>query len=233
MKAINFAHQIEWAIGNSALLSLLRPLEQKQLAAESSLFEIGKGEALYRSGDAADSAWAVVKGQIKIMNQSHTGHRLLIEIMTAGEICGADFYSENAHFTFSAFAMEGTTTLRFPNATLRKFTDSNPRFLRGLAEELCRRLYHAQHMRSLSIENVAGRIACALVYLQDKFGNQIPHGRATLAELAGTTVESAIRATKSLREKGILETRRNKIEIRSLHALKDFAHKPSRAEQGG
>ncbi len=218
MKEIKFAHQIDSAITGHSLLSMLGTSERKELAAQSSLYVVEKGEALYCLGDAADCGWAVVSGQVKIVNQTHSGRRLLIEIITPDEICGGICYSDRTHFAFSALAMEETTTLRFPVRALQRSADGNPTLLRALLKDMCRRLYHAQHMRSLSIEDVAGRIACALVYLQDKFGDEIPHSRATLADLAGTTVESAIRATKSLSAKGILETQRNKIAITSLRA---------------
>jgi CRP/FNR family transcriptional regulator len=230
MKQIDFGHQIEYAICSNSTLLLLEPDERKQLAARSSLFALERGEALYHAGDAVSCAWAVVSGQVKIVKESHSGHRLLIEIIIARETCGGDCYSDEDRFIFSAFAMEPTTALRYPIEYLRKFAASNLAFSRAAAKDLCRRLYHAQHMRSLSIEDVAGRVACALVYLEDKFGNEIPHSRATLAELAGTTVESAIRTTKMLTEKGIIATQRNRITIRSLPWLKDFAHKPGARE---
>lgn len=229
MKQIEFTHQIDYAIGNNPLLCLLGESERKKLSKQSSLFVFEKHEALYLSGDAADCGWAVCTGQVKVVSKTHSGHRLLIEIITAGELCGGHCYSDEGKFVFSALAIEETKALKFPITELEKFADGNPQLMRALAKELCRRLHQAQHMRSLSVEKVAGRVACALVYLQDKFGDQIPHGRATLAELAGTTVESAIRATRFLSRRGILETRRNRIEIMSLGALKDFAHKrPSR-----
>ncbi len=227
MKQIEFSHQIEHAISDSPLLCLLRESEQKRLAKQSSLFVFEKREALYLSGDDADCGWAVVAGQIKIVSQTHSGHRLLIEIITSGELCGGHCYSDAGKFVFSAFAMEETTALKFPICELEKFADENPQLMRALAKEMCRRLHQAQHMRSLSVENVAGRVACALVYLQDKFGDHIPHSRATLAELSGTTVESAIRATGLLGQRGFLKTQRNRIQIISLSGLKDFAHKPA------
>lgn len=225
MKEILFPHRIEAAIADNPFLSLLDDTERKECLQHSSLFSIVKGEALYLTGEPADCVWAVTQGQAKIVKQSHSGRCLLIEIILAGEICGGICYSDNTHFVFSAFAMEETEALRFPLQVLQKGAETHPALLRALHTDICRRLYHAQHMRSLSVEDVAGRVACALIYLQDKFGDEIPHTRATLAALAGTTVESAIRATKSLSAKGILNTQRNRIKIASLQALKDFAHK--------
>ena len=225
MTEFRFPHQITWAIANNSSLSALGAAERKQLAAQSSLCSFEKHEALYRAGDAADCAWAVVTGQVKIVRRNHSGQTLLIEIITPNETCGGDCYSDEERFVFSAIAMEPTTALRYPLEPVRKFASTNLRFSQAIAKDMCRRLYHAQHMRSLSIEDVAGRVACSLVYLQNKFGNEIPHTRTTLAELAGTTVESAIRATKSLSRKGVVETARNRIRIRSLRKLKQLAHK--------
>ncbi len=227
MEQIAFAHQVQAGISGNPIFSKLPPEARQRLARASALFRIIKHETLYLSGDDADHGWAVVSGQIKIVSETHSGHRLLIEIITAGELCGGRCYSDEGKFTFSAVAMEETTALHFPIADLERLAEQNPNLMRALAQDTCRRLHQAQHMRSLSVENVIGRVACALVYLQDKFGDTIPHSRATLAELAGTTVESAIRATRVLGQRGILETQRNRIEIASLQALKDFAHKPA------
>lgn len=227
MREIEFSHQVDYAIGDHRLLSLLSESERRRLAKQSSLFLFAKQEALYLSGEAADCGWGIISGQIKIVSKTHSGHRLLIEIIMPGEFCGGHCYSDEGKFAFSAVAMEETTALQFPIIALQRLADQNAQLLRALAKEICRRLHQAQHMRSLSVENVAGRIACALVYLQDKFGDQIPHSRVTLAELAGTTVESAIRTTRLLERRGILKTQRNRIEISSLRALKDFAHKPA------
>ncbi len=224
MKEIPFEHQIQAAIGANGILSLLSAADRKRLAEHASLQQLEKEEALYREGDKAECAWAVVRGQVKVVKRDAGGHSLIIEMLVPGEICGAPCYAREGSFLFSAFAMEEAVALRFPIRELQRSAERNAPLLQALLQDACRRLYHAQHMRSISGEDVAGRVACALVYLQDKFGNEIPHTRRTLAELAGTSVESAIRATKALSNKGILETRRGHIVIKSANRLKKTAH---------
>ena len=90
--------------------------------------------------------------------------------------------------------MEPTMALRYPITDVRKFAASNLAFSRALVKDMCHRLSHAQHMRSFSIEDVAGRAACALVYLQDKWKELAPkdrdfaEGRASEAYLDGEVV---------------------------------------------
>lgn len=218
-------HRLRAAISADATLSRLSVQERDGLLAASSLCEFGKGEAVYRAGETADRMWAVIDGEIKVSRRTPTGGQLIIELIRAGEICGASCYAEEGEFIFDAEAMRKTTALRFPVAILEAAAEQNREVMQALMKDYCRRLYHAQHMRSLASENVLGRIACALIYLQDKFGDAIPHSRRIVAELAGTSVESAIRATGTLSEKGLIATERNRIVIRSLSKLREFAHK--------
>ncbi len=224
MATPGFEHQIALALAANPVLSLLTKSQRPRFAVAAALAHYAKGETLYRVEDPATEAWAVVSGQLKIVKPGPGGHDLIIELVVPGEICGALCYSCEGSFLFAASALEETRTLQFPIALLEEMARSNSRLSQELLRDTCRRLYHAQHMRSISGEDVAGRVACALVYLQDKFGNEIPHTRRTLAELAGTTVESALRATKVLSNKGILETRRGHIVIKSANRLKKTAH---------
>ena len=75
-------------------------------------------------------------------------------------------------------------------------------------------------MRVLWLEEARVRIAYLLLYLYEKFGRVIPETRATIAELAGTSVETAIRITSGLVKRGILATRRGQVEILSLARLR-------------
>ncbi len=227
-----FTHPIEVALAANNVLRTLSSAQREKFATEASLADYAKGELLYRENDPAKDGWAIVRGEIKVVKQSRRGPPLTIEIIIPGEICGAHCYSGEGNYLFAARAMEATAAIKFSISLLEEFSRSNGRLLRVLMRDACRRLYHAQHMRSIAGEDVAGRIACALVYLQDKFGDEIPHSRRTLAELAGTTVESAIRATKKLRDAGIVETRRNHMRILSSSRLKAFAHKTGPALSG-
>jgi len=88
--------------------------------------------------------------------------------------------------------------------------------LADTSQQLCRSI----QMRGFWLEEARVRIAQALLYLFEKFGRVIPETRATVAELAGTSVETAIRITNRLARRGVLATRRGQIEILSLAGLR-------------
>lgn len=218
-------HRLNAALSANCVLSHLSRASREQFAAEATWLELAKGALLYRAGETAERVWALVRGEVKITRRTAAGRLLMIELIVPGELCGAFCYSRDETGIFDARAMRESTALGFPVALVEEAAHGNLALIRALAADYCRRLFHAQHMRSIASENVVGRIACALIYLHAKFGLEIPHTRRTVAELAGTSVESAIRATQELARHGLVETSRNRIVIRSLDALEHFAHK--------
>ena len=101
--------------------------------------------------------------------------------------------------------------------------ENNPPLQRMLLADTSQKLCQAIQMRGLSLEEARVRIAQVLLYLCEKFGQVIPETRATIAELAGTSIETAIRITNRLARRGILATSRGQVEILSPAGLRDCA----------
>lgn len=215
--------EIKKAISANALLSLLEPSEQKALAAVAHLQSFAKGQTIYEEGKPATDIWVVASGQVKIVKFSEGGQALALELMIAPELFGAVFYAQDPVYPCSAIALQETAVLRFRVADLFSCSKKNSRLQSAMLAETCRRFCHAQNMRGLAMEKASKRIAYVIVYLHRKFGSEILHSRATLAELAGVTVETAIRTTSSLNQRGIIETKRGSIEVLSLAMLEEFA----------
>ena len=220
MKRADSRIEIARAIAANSLLSLLGTRDQDALAASAHLQQFAKSETIYQEGDAATEVWIVVSGQVKIVKFSEGGNVLALELMVAPEIFGAVFYADNPTYPCTALALGETVAMKFQLAKLFPLLERTPPLQKAMLEETCRRFCHAQNMRGLAMESAAKRIAYALVYLHGKFGDEIPHHRATLAELAGTTVETAIRVTSSLSKQSLIATRRGGIKVLALGRLK-------------
>jgi CRP-like cAMP-binding protein len=191
----------------------------------TSLFAIERGEALYRAGDEAACVWAVANGQMKVIKRSESGRQLLLGLVIPGEQCGADCYAKDAQFEFSAFAIEPTTALCFSATLMRECAEVESAFSTRAGERALSPLVScATHAQSCDRDR-SGTCGPRAGLSSNKFGDEIPHSRSTLAQLPGTSVESAIRATRFLSEKGILNTGWNKIQVASLPRLKELAHK--------
>jgi CRP-like cAMP-binding protein len=69
-------------------------------------------------------------------------------------------------------------------------------------------------------DSVERRIAQTLLALRNKFGDTIPLTRREIAELAVTTLETAIRTIVQFQQAGWVRSSRSKIEILKPESLK-------------
>jgi CRP/FNR family transcriptional regulator len=68
-------------------------------------------------------------------------------------------------------------------------------------------------LRDLAGERVEQRIAGILLMLNDKLGPELPFTRQDIADMSGTTVETAIRTMSRLTEDGVIRSARGKITV--------------------
>lgn len=223
---------IETAIAANRFLSLLPEKSRETLAQAARLLRFAKAEVIFHEQEAATQVWVVVTGQAKLVKITTAGHELIIELVVSQELFGAVFYHHHPVYPVTAVALEETTVLCFPVAVMQQLLGTVPQLQRALLEDTCRRLCHAQEMRGLALQDVPQRIAWALSYLYEKFGAEIPHGRAIVAELAGTTVETAIRITRRMAAEGILATRRNALTVQRPDRLRESAGACCREKPG-
>jgi len=75
---------------------------------------------------------------------------------------------------------------------------------------------------------VEQRLARTLLMLSAKLGSTLPFTRQEIADMAGTTTETAIRITSQLKERGIIGSVRGKIIILNETKLKLLSEGPPR-----
>jgi CRP-like cAMP-binding protein len=209
------------AIGANEVLSKLRAVSKRKLAAGATFQRLEKGTVICHEGTPAVRFWLVLRGQVKLVTYSSKGAALLIDLVLSNELFGVVFHQVNPVHACMAVAMKPTELLSFCRKDLLDDLEKNPLLESMLLADTSRRLSQAVRMRGLCLEEAGVRIAQALLYLHGKFGRVIPETRATVAELAGTSVETAIRITNRLARRGVLATARGQIEILSLAGLRD------------
>ena len=210
-------------IGQHRLLRILDEESQQRLASIANLRDYDANEVLYHEGEDATGVWIVVSGQIELVKLTARGHEFMMELAIPQDLFGAVFYTDCPRYPVTTVAMESSRVLHFPIREMHDLLSRNHRFMKEVLADTCIRLCHAQHMRGLAVEDVPKRVGGALVYLFEKFGSEIPESRVTLAKLAGTTVESAIRISRQLTEAEIMVTARGKIKVLSAKRLYQFA----------
>lgn len=220
------------AVAANRFFALLPEEKQEALAGETRLRQFAKGEVLYHEDEPANHVWVVVRGQVKLVKITRKGQELMIELVVTQELFGAVYYAEHPTYPTTAVALDDTVALLVPVTVMHRLLEEVPRFQKAILADMCRRLCHAQEMRGLALEEVPRRLSWALLYLHGKFGADIPHSRQTLAELAGTTVETAIRFTRRLSRDGIVATKRGRITVLAPERLEEFSPRGCSAKCG-
>jgi CRP/FNR family cyclic AMP-dependent transcriptional regulator len=186
-----------------------------------------KGNYLYWEGDLADRLYVIKQGKVKITKGSSSGKEIVLEIVSTGEICGGSSVFREVNPS-SALAAEDVTAYSLSKTDflglLGTYKSLAIQFIMYLGEKLMKA---HEMMMSLVVSNVEKRIAALLMGLCEKHGSQTPQGirinlkltRQDIADIVGTTVETAIRVMSKFGKQGILTTESKHIVVTSKEKL--------------
>ena len=202
--------------------------DQSRIAALATLREYERGDFLWHSGDPADALTVVVRGRVKIVRHAEAGD-VILELFGEGEPVGAIAVYNYIPYPASAVCLEPVTLLVLPRRDYFELLDRNPEFARGVIRELTKLVIaltrKVEEMRGQPVET---RIAQLFLTLAERMGKETREGieiplslsRQEVADLVGTTVESAIRVLSRWGRQGLLITGEGRFVIPSLEKLK-------------
>lgn len=171
-------------------------------------------EFVFWEGDAPDYFYTVIEGRIKILKYSSSGKEFIIAFFGSGEMFGEVAVFEGKPYPASAQAVADTKILGIKKDDFLSFLADRPRVALGIINILGGRLRDAQsRLKDLAGERVEQRLARTLLMLSSKLGPTLPFTRQEIADMAGTTTETAFRVTTQLKDRGIIRSARGKIII--------------------
>lgn len=180
------------------------------------------GETVYFAGDPATRLYVVAAGKVKLIRHTLSGQDVVLDILTPGEFFGSvsalgdDEHADTAQAQTTCCVL-GITAEDF-QAILERYPSVALRVLDAVAARL--KAAH-ESVRQLSAHPVEQRIAATLLKLAEKLGEeqqagwliQVPLSRQDLAEMTGTTPETASRVMSQLRKAGIVRSGRQWVAI--------------------
>jgi CRP/FNR family transcriptional regulator len=206
-------------------IPIFSSLTERELKAIDPLFlEEGfkKDDYIFWEGDPSNWLYVVAEGKVRILKHSVSGKDIILEILSVGDIFGGVAVLDKIPYPASAQAMEDSRILKLSRTNLFKILDRYPTVALDTVTYMGKRLRDAHEMmRSLAAERVERRIAALLLRLAEKIGIEESGGirldinltRLDLAELAGTTVETAIRVMSKFGKDGLVKSRSKRIVI--------------------
>jgi len=214
---------------------VLAALPAKELAALATVARDERYRArdsIFMEGDPAVWFCLVKTGRVRIFRQSRGGKDVVLELLGPGEPFGGVAVIEKRPYPASAQATEPSVVTKLPQDAIVALADRYPSIIKEMALMIGRRLRAAHDsVKSLAADPVEARLAATLLRLADREGARGPHGltlpfhltRQSLADMAGTTVETTIRVVSRWLKDGLVREEENRLVLASVEGLRDLA----------
>ncbi len=208
---------IDQALARVPMFRRLDAEDRRRIAAVSTLHEYDRGDEVFAEGDPASAFYIVASGQVKVVKSTPTGREIILEIFGAGDPLGAVVGLRRA----SPFRPPRARSSRrsawcTPREAFFRLLAEHPSLVRGLLSGLTMRLIElTNRLANLSGARVEERIARLFVQKLEEQGRPerggwflpIALSRQEIADLAGTTIETAIRVMSRWGKSGVVRDR--------------------------
>lgn len=200
----------------------------QQVSKKFSASHFAAGQSIYNEGEKATLLRVVVYGAVKLSRYTEDGREILVDMLKPGEYFGSVNELGNDTYTETATAQSDSCILSIGNREFRSVLNANPSVALSVLDITAEKLNTAReqihHLTTLSVEK---RIAHVLMKLCEKFGEeksvgillQLPLSRKDLADMAGTSTETASRIMSRFQQEGLITSGRQWVAIKDMDSL--------------
>jgi CRP/FNR family cyclic AMP-dependent transcriptional regulator len=192
-----------------------------------------RGEVIFREGDEGDTCYLIRSGAVLLTREHQDGRMIALAELRAGGMFGelALFRGETRSAT--AEAVEETTAVALLAPDLQRLIRRNPDISLKLLSALAERVRTTtERLMQQSFQTVAGRVSSALLaQVTARQGEGAPERdvlveatQAEIAQLAGTSRESASRFLATLEREGVVALGRGKVTVHEPGRLRNYIH---------
>ncbi|NPB05634.1 MAG: Crp/Fnr family transcriptional regulator [Aquificae bacterium] len=218
-------------------LDLFKNFSDKELEEIAKYFHekhYNKGDYLFFEEEAEPGIYILVDGLIKLMKETPDGKTIIVRLVFPKELFGwVEFGGKKPRYTYTAQAVLPSTVLYMSNQDFVNLSMKYPQLALMITCDLSEKLLETYEiLKSIASGKVEERIAKLLIELGDKIGEETPEGylvieapitRQDIAEMTGTTVETAIRIMSKWKKEGIIDAQRGRIVLKDLDYLEELA----------
>ncbi|MFQ3573673.1 MAG: Crp/Fnr family transcriptional regulator [Thermodesulfovibrionales bacterium] len=207
------------------VLKNLRQEDLKFLEMKMKTEKYKKGEDIFYENSKADWFHVLFEGRVKISKIHPDGKEVTLEIVDPPDFFGALAILRNIPYPATSRAMENSLIGKIPASSFFSVAKKYPDMEKEILNHVTMRLKAGMDaLRSILLDDVTKRVIFQLMRLAKRYGKKSDEGilvelkltREDIAELAGTTVETAIRVMSRLKKEGFIEERERKILIKKM-----------------
>ncbi len=214
-----------------SLADLLTEKQLLELRRNLTIHKYSKNELIYNEGDVPMSLLCLISGKVKVYKSGVGGRTQIIRVIKPVQYLGYRAYFANQNYVTAASAFETSYICKIPMDLVYHWMEENIKlslfFVRQLSLDLG---VSDQRTVSLTQKHIRGRLAEALLFLQESYGLEedgatlsIYLTREDLANLSNMTTANAIRTLSSFAAEKIVAIDGRKIKIIDMDAIKKIS----------
>jgi CRP-like cAMP-binding protein len=191
-------------------------------------------EVIFREGDDSDTCYIVRSGHACAIRQHSDGRMITLARFGPGDIFGELAMFDDERRSATVEAQDALATLAIPGSAMRNVLRRHPEIAVKLVIALGRRLRAAnERLTSQSFQTVQSRVAAVLDQLVEQARAEGEGGgrdvlvtatQAELAQLAGSSRESASRFLAVLERAGVISQGRGRLTVHDPAALRGYVY---------
>jgi CRP-like cAMP-binding protein len=191
------------------------------------------GEAVFREGDQSDTCYIVRVGHARAVREHPDGRSITLAQFGPGDIFGELAMFDDERRSATVETLEPTEAIAILGADMRRLLREHPDIAVKLIAALGRRLRETnERLARQSFQTVQSRVAAVLAQLVAAARAEgagegdvlITATQADLAQLAGSSRESASRFLAVLERAGIITQGRGKLVVHDHAALERYVY---------
>jgi CRP/FNR family transcriptional regulator, cyclic AMP receptor protein len=197
--------------------------------------EFDPGEVVFREGDASDTCYVVRDGRARALRTHTDGRTLTLATFGPGDIFGELALFEDERRSATVEAIERTSAVAVLGPDMRRLMSEHAEISSRLVIALGRRLRETnERLSRQSFQTVQSRVAVVLSQLVEQQAADhevdgaaggdvlVTATQADLAQLAGSSRESASRFLAVLERAGVISQGRGRLVVHDAEALKQY-----------
>lgn len=191
---------------------------------------VKKGEVLFEEGDYLNGVYCIRDGACKLTKLSANGKNHIVKFITKGDLLGQRSVISDESVNLSAVAVNDMEVCFIPREEIMGSFKNNSEFSVEVVRDICYDLKNSDDVTvNMAQKNVKQRLADALLYLHDTFGEdeegyiKVQLSREEIAGMVGTATESLIRMLSEFSKKALIEVKGKRIKIVSILKIQNVS----------
>ena len=200
-----------------------------ELSRRGRIREARRGDSLFFEGDDCTHVYFVISGTAKVSKTLESGKEFIVDIIGPGEAVGEVALIDQLPYPASASVHDDGAFFSLSREDYLYMLGKHPEIALASIRDLANRMRTMnRRLKDVSGGNVEYRIAHLLLTLGDRIGKttgnqmtvEIALSRQEMADMVGTSIETAIRIMSRWRKESLVETADHGFKVLDVERLR-------------